>query len=152
MQRVRNQGPLRPPCIMPALSLGDWAFIFIIVTVIACAGCCLVMWKLAYADGYHAGKAAEQSRQAERRLRDAARARAARETLPRSPVREPWYVVIEKRTMRIPVPPGPARYGSLITDTGEFRAVAKAGTDLYIEDMQREGNAYRAKITEQLRA
>jgi len=137
---------------MSSLTLGDWAFIFIITTITAASGICLITWKLAYIDGYHAGKNAEQARQAQRRLRDAARARAARETLPRSPGREPWYVVIEKKTLALPVPPHPARYGSLLTDTGEFRAVAKAGTDLYIDQLQRDGEAHRARIRQELRA
>ena len=138
---------------MPSLTLGDWSLIFVITTIMAAAAVCLITWKLAYSDGYHDGKNAEQCRQAQRRLNAAARARDAGRPLPR-PSGQPWYVVIEKRT--VPLVHGPIRPAAyrqaLLTDTGEFRAIAKAGTDLYIEDMQREGSAYRAKITEELRA
>jgi hypothetical protein len=139
---------------MQSLTPEDWALIFIITTLLAAAAVCIITWKLAYADGYHAGKAAEHARQAHRRIREN-RAARARETLPLppGPVPAPWpYMVIEKRTLALPVPPHPARWGSLLTDTGEFRAIAKAGTDLYIDQLQAEGEAHRARIRQELTA
>ena len=125
------------------MTTGDWAFFLLTITVSACAVVCWIAWHVAYTDGYNDGRDYERGRRAERRIRDNRRQAAGA----RSVGVPPWYHIVEPRRTAAP-PPGPAQWHTmLLSDTGEFRALAAAGTDRYIGRMQAEEESYRQALT-----
>lgn len=134
----------------------------LLVTALAIASGWLyghLQWK----DGHEAGRLYERNRQSERRIRanqDQGRARPPAA----SPAggQPPWYTVVTPtRLVRggiggpstVPIPHRHApRLPVLLTDTGEFRQAAVAGTDLFIASMQADEENYRRSMRQEISA
>lgn len=136
------------------MTLGDWALLFVAVTV-ACAGVATwLAYHIGFRDGHESGRIYERNRHSTRALQ------AARKPtmLVQPAVPAQWQVYHPGR--HAPFQPrvtvtrdtiafagGPATVPiSHRTDSGEIRALA-AGTDRWIEDMRRDENAYRRQLT-----
>lgn len=100
---------------------------------------CVLMWHLAYTDGYNDGRDYEKQR-AIRARESAERSRGRRSP---SPAAAPWY-------QQVPARPQPSRISgagtvtmpAALTDTGELRAL----TDDFIEGMTAKAEADRREV------
>ena len=141
----------------------EWVMLLITLIFLAICVTGYVCYRIGYSDGDHNGRTSERNRQNMRRLRES---RAAAVTSPASAA-PPWYVKVEGVSIpgarrhrhvtaippqpgRLDHPAGTVRFPALITNTGEFRAAAKARTDDWIERMDADGDAYRAQIRQEL--
>jgi hypothetical protein len=146
------------------VSYSDWALTAVILTILAVIASMLIAYRMGYSDGWHEGRSSEHARQSVRRIREN---RAAAVASPATAARPPWHITVRPASTpgtrrhahvtaippqapRLDSGPGTTRFPALLTDTGEFRALAKASTDDWISRLEADGDAYRAQIRQEL--
>lgn len=135
------------------MTAGDWMFALLVTVAVVATLVCWLFAHFCYKDGWEAGRQYERNRASERRIRD-------RERLAAAPRRtEPWIMMTAPKHLdqraslspaAVPVPrltASPRASTVLLTSTGEHRAVLAAGTDMYIDQMRAEEDAYRRELT-----
>lgn len=133
------------------MTLGDWAFVLIVVVVAVCAVVCGIAWKVAYDDGWDDGRRAEKNRLNMWRIRERREARETRQL----DEWDQWAAQLREddgerlaetgELARLEVPRAP-RTSLIGADTGTFRAIVAADTDAYISRMHAEEEAYREDL------
>jgi hypothetical protein len=129
------------------MSIEDWAFGLVALTVIVCAVVCAVAWKVSYGDGWEAGSLHERNLLNTRRLRERREARRAEEDSFGQWLKQlgedDGERLADTGELRIisGVPGQPGNRAS--TDTGSFRAALAEETDAYLARMSAQEAAYR---------
>jgi hypothetical protein len=133
------------------MTMGDWAFILIIVIMAIAAIVCGIAWKVAFDDGHEAGALHERNTGNKDRISRGRTDRATGELWGTEPDRfDDWLRDLSGDKERL------ARTGELRqlsefrpadTATGSFRTLLAAQTDAFIAQMQLEEGAYREDLT-----
>lgn len=137
--------------------------------VLACISTCILVWHMAWKDGYDAGREYESSRQYWKLIRARREQDRPKPVFDGSDGHPPWYAKVSARKipgtqsslltitpptlstvpMTLLTLPGgyiPAAPPKRATDTGELRALT-AATDHYLAGMHADGEAYRQEMT-----
>jgi hypothetical protein len=136
------------------MSIGDWAFTLVTLTVTLAAAVCAVAWKVAYSDGWNDGRMHEQNRRNNRQLRERLEQRATGHPYPAegNTSAEEWIASLRKDDSE-PAATGrkatatallalPAGYNAPPATTGEFRMV----TDEFIAKITASEQSYREEL------
>jgi hypothetical protein len=126
------------------------AYLAVIAITLLCAAACGICWRIAYADGWEAGRQHERNRRNERSIR-ANRAQAAPAVPPQFRHQDaPWFTtVIPTRLLQGGIGgPSTVPIAHLRTDTGSFRAA----TDVFVGQMQADEEAYRQQLRQEIGA
>jgi hypothetical protein len=125
------------------------ACIAVVAITLLCALACGICWRIAYADGWEAGRQHERNRRNERRIR------ANRAQFPAVPPQfrrqdAPWFTtVIPSRLVQGGIGgPSTVPIAHMRTATGSFRAA----TDEFVGQMQADEEAYRRQLRQEINA
>lgn len=150
------------------MSIEDWAFGLVALTVIICAVVCAIAWKVSYGDGWEAGSLHERNLLNTRRIRERREAREAEEDsfgqwLKQLGEDDGERLADTGELMMFGYhydsgPPeaitdGPVRSRTACRailsapDTGSFRAAVATETDSFIAQMSAEEAAYREGLS-----
>ena len=139
------------------MTFDDWAVAIILLVIAAMAAICWLLWKLAYDDGYQAGRQHEQNFRNIHRIRRNRLEAATAAMWGAEPDWDAWAASLRpapserlastgELRLALTEHVGPHGAAAVLSDTGSLRALTES-TDAYLARMAADEAAYREGLT-----